>query len=186
MREWIGFKTHGTLDGHVVRLTLRDFPIFQRLPHGAEYPKALEIAERLFEEKLDDLASAGCRLEPASARYTELRRATIPPYDPEKFPNKWWKLEPTAPSRTLTAHIGKDTYSHIHYDSRQKRTISVREAARLQSFPDGFRFAGTMNSAFRQIGNAVPPLVALAVARTLKQIMLNAATPTGHRNRHAA
>jgi DNA (cytosine-5)-methyltransferase 1 len=186
MREWIGFKAHGALDGHVVRLTCRDFPIFLRLPHGAEYPKALEIAERLFEEKLDDLASAGHRLEPDSAHYTELQRATIPPYDPEKFPNKWWKLEPTAPSRTLTAHIGKDTYSHIHYDSRQKRTISVREAARLQSFPDGFRFAGTMNSAFRQIGNAVPPLVALAVARTLKQIMLNAATPTGHIYRHAA
>ena len=61
------------------------------------------------------------------------------------------------------AHIGKDTYSHIHYDSSQARTISVREAARLQSFPDGFRFAGTMNPAFRQIGNAVPPLLANAV-----------------------
>ena len=65
--------------------------------------------------------------------------------------------------------MGKDTYSHIHYDSQQARTISVREAARLQSFPDGFRFAGAMNAAFRQIGNAVPPLLALAVARILKR-----------------
>jgi DNA (cytosine-5)-methyltransferase 1 len=63
------------------------------------------------------------------------------------------------PARTLMAHIGKDTYSHIHYDSEQARTISVREAARLQSFPDGFIFAGTMNPAFRQIGNAVPPRI---------------------------
>ena len=46
--------------------------------------------------------------------------------------------------------------------------ISVREAARLQSFPDGFRFAGAMNAAFRQIGNAVPPLLALAIGRHLR------------------
>ena len=63
--------------------------------------------------------------------------------------------------------MGKDTYSHIHYDGTQKRTVSVREAARLQSFPDGFLFAGAMNAAFRQIGNAVPPLLALAVAKVL-------------------
>jgi DNA (cytosine-5)-methyltransferase 1 len=66
------------------------------------------------------------------------------------------------------AHIGKDTYSHIHYDGKQARTISVREAARLQSFPDGFIFAGTMNPAFRQVGNAVPPLMATAVAKVMK------------------
>jgi DNA (cytosine-5)-methyltransferase 1 len=73
-------------------------------------------------------------------------------------------MEADEPARTLMAHIGKDTYSHIHYDCQQARTISVREAARLQSFPDGFRFSGTMNPAFRQIGNAVPPLLAYAVA----------------------
>jgi DNA (cytosine-5)-methyltransferase 1 len=73
------------------------------------------------------------------------------------------------PSKTLTAHISKDTYSHIHYDSRQARTISVREAARLQSFPDGFVFAGAMNAAFRQIGNAVPPLLAYAIAKQVKR-----------------
>ncbi|NWM25068.1 DNA cytosine methyltransferase, partial [Escherichia coli] len=48
-------------------------------------------------------------------------------------------------------------------------TVSVREAARLQSFPDGFRFAGAMNAAFKQIGNAVPPLLGLAVATSLKR-----------------
>ena len=76
-------------------------------------------------------------------------------------------MEPNFPARTVTAHVGKDTYSHIHYDSGQARTISVREAARLQSFPDGFAFNGRMNAAFRQIGDAVPPLLAYAVATTL-------------------
>lgn len=174
MRAWTGFETDGELDGHVVRLTARDFPIFQRMPRGADYPVALEVAEDLLVEKLEALAATGCRPHKNSSQYSELRRMTVPPYDPGKFPNKWWKLDPSTPSRTLTAHIGKDTYSHIHYDGRQKRTISVREAARLQSFPDGFRFAGSMNSAFRQVGNAVPPLLALAVARTLKETLLAA------------
>ena len=65
------------------------------------------------------------------------------------------------------AHMGKDTYSHINYDSSQARVISVREAARLQSFPDGFRFSGTMNPAYRQIGNAVPPLLAQRLAESM-------------------
>ena len=67
------------------------------------------------------------------------------------------------------AHLGKDGYSHIHYDGRQARTISVREAARFQSFPDGFVFNGSMNSAFKQIGNAVPPLMAYQIALALKR-----------------
>lgn len=175
MRLWPGFETDGEVDGHVVRLTARDFPIFQRMPRGADYPVARKVAEDIFLEKLESLAKVGHRPRKNSLQYSELRSATIPPYDPDKFPNKWWKLDPSAPSRTLTAHMGKDTYSHIHYDGRQKRTISVREAARLQSFPDGFRFAGSMNSAFRQIGNAVPPLLALAVGQALREVILRAA-----------
>jgi DNA (cytosine-5)-methyltransferase 1 len=167
MRGWPGFETEAGSDGHLVRITPRDFPIFRQLPHGADYPQARELAERM----LRDAARAG-RLrvrDKASDDWQTLRRSIVPPYDPNKFPNKWWKLEPLKPSRTLTAHIGKDTYSHIHYDSVQSRTISVREAARLQSFPDGFRFVGAMNAAFRQIGNAVPPLLSRAIADALKQ-----------------
>ena len=73
------------------------------------------------------------------------------------------------------AHLGKDGYSHIHYDSDQARTISVREAARLQSFPDGFQFCGTMNPAFRQIGNAVPPLVARVLAVEIRKALTQSA-----------
>ncbi len=91
----------------------------------------------------------------------------VPPYPLDSFPNRWWKLVPDRPSRTLLAHLGKDSYTHIHYDSKQARTISVREAARLQSFPDGFVFVGAMNSAFRQIGNAVPPLMAFKLAESI-------------------
>ena len=166
MRDWPGLRTGGTVTGNVVRLTPRDFPIFARMQSGADYPRALAVALALFEERLE---GENTRPEMGSERWLELQRQCVPPYDPDKFPNKWWKLDPALPSRTLTAHMGRDTYSHIHWDSRQRRTISVREAARLQSFPDGFRFVGEMNAAFRQIGNAVPPLLARAVAAQLRK-----------------
>jgi DNA (cytosine-5)-methyltransferase 1 len=167
MRNWTHLrKTPKGTDGHVVRLTPRDFEIFKRMRRGGDYPHAAKVAQQIFEEKLLALAQ-----QPAigSDMYETLRKSIVPPYDPGKFPNKWWKLDPKMPSRTLTAHMGKDTYSHIHWDARQKRTLSVREAARLQSFPDGFQLAGAMNAAFRQIGNAVPPLLAHAVAKQLKR-----------------
>ena len=165
MRSWSGFETGSAAAGHLVRLTPRDFPIFAKMKHGNDYPVARQIAEKMFADALK--AKRISRASRSSKAYRELLGSIVPPYDPAKFPNKWWKLDPTKPSRTLTAHMGKDTYSHIHYDSSQQRTISVREAARLQSFPDGFRFAGGMNAAFRQIGNAVPPLLGLAVAQAL-------------------
>lgn len=170
MRAWPGHqKSHADTDGHVVRITPRDFEIFRRMKHGGDYPHANLVAEAIFKEQLEALAP---RPRKGSKAWVELRAKHVPPYDPAKFPNKWWKLSPALPSRTLTAHMGKDTYSHIHWDSAQMRTVSVREAARLQSFPDSFRFAGAMNAAFRQIGNAVPPLLAEAVARRLKQDLL--------------
>jgi DNA (cytosine-5)-methyltransferase 1 len=170
MRNWSGFKTGGQVAGNVVRLTPRDFPIFKAMPKGADYPQARRVAEELFEKRLK---LERPRPPKGSTRWKELRNELVPPYDPGKFPNKWWKLDPALPSRTLTAHMGKDTYSHIHWDSRQQRTLSVREAARLQSFPDGFRFAGAMNASYRQIGNAVPPLLAKAVATTLMLTLIN-------------
>ena len=126
---------------------------------GDEYPAARQAAINLFEAEAERR-----QIKRNSAEWARLSREMVPPYDPRTFRNRWWKLERDAPSRTLMAHIGKDTYSHIHFDSAQGRVISVREAARLQSFPDGFTFCGTMNSAFRQIGNAVPPIMAKALA----------------------
>src|SRR4029434_8454546 len=131
---------------------------------GDQYPQAWRHAHDMFAERLAARRRKGNAPREGSAAYGELRDSIIPPYDPGKFPNKWRKMWRDQPARTLMAHLGKDSYSHIHFDSDQARTISVREAARLQSFPDGFRFCGTMNPAFRQIGNAVPPLMAKAIA----------------------
>jgi DNA (cytosine-5)-methyltransferase 1 len=167
MREWPGFSTGDSVGAHVIRSLPRDYETFSRMQPGDQYPQAYDVAVQIYKEKLEGQNSHASTL--CSVEQDDLWSKIVPPYDPGKFPNKWWKLDPKRPSKTLTAHIGKDTYSHIHYDSKQARTISVREAARLQSFPDGFQFAGAMNAAFRQIGNAVPPLLALAVARHVRR-----------------
>lgn len=167
MRTWPGFENHEGVFDHVMRYLPRDYAIFQRMNPGDQYPEAYSHALDLFQEKLEQLKAEGKVLLPDTSEYDRLKREMVPPYDAGKFPNKWRKMEPDRPARTLMAHLGKDGYSHIHYDSLQARTISVREAARLQSFPDGFTFCGTMNPAFRQIGNAVPPLMAQAIAKEM-------------------
>src|SRR5207248_9416298 len=108
---------------------------------------------------------------PASKAWKDLREEYVPPYNREEFQDKWGKLWPDRPSWTVPAHLAKDSYSHIHPDSAQARMISVREAARLQSFPAGFSFCGNMGDCFRQIGNAVPPLLAWAIADRLLQVL---------------
>ena len=85
--------------------------------------------------------------------------------------HRYHVLEPDVPSTTIIAHLHKDGNRFIHYDSRQSRTITVREAARLQSFDDDFDFIGSQGSAYQMIGNAVPPYLAKRVALALSKLL---------------
>ena len=89
-------------------------------------------------------------------------------YRSDIYDDKYKRLDENDISRTITAHIAKDGYGYIH--PRQSRTLTVREAARLQTFPDDFRFSGPPSAAFKQIGNAVP----VRLGEVLGQAVLDA------------
>ncbi|HJQ32937.1 MAG TPA: DNA cytosine methyltransferase [Pyrinomonadaceae bacterium] len=93
----------------------------------------------------------------------------ILPFREDIFHDRLKRLELSKPSWTILAHIGMDGYMYIH--PTEDRTLSVREAARIQSFHDSFVFIGNMREQYVQVGNAVPPLLAKALAESVKNIL---------------
>jgi DNA (cytosine-5)-methyltransferase 1 len=108
-------------------------------------------------------------------RYSVTRRSASLPTDTDvrehSFSNKYNILKPDEPCLTVTAHMSKDGYWYIH--PKQNRTLSIREAARVQSFPDGFLFHGTPSNRFHQVGEAVAPLVGAALGGSLLEAVLD-------------
>lgn len=101
-------------------------------------------------------------------KYSELPEE-LKRYRDDIFDDKYKRLDADDLSRTITAHIAKDGYWYIHPE--QNRTLTIREAARIQTFPDHFRFSGPPTAAFKQIGNAVPPSLARAIGGSVLRIL---------------
>lgn len=162
------FRSRG-VSGHQLLQFVRQGANGQLLYHEARAQKADDIklfagmrqgctAEQLFRSKAKNakelLSLIKYRMQADDGEFT--------------FGDKYRKQQWNSPSTTLFAHLAKDGNRFIHPDRTQARTFTVREAARIQTFPDWYEFYSTSRGGkFRQIGNAVPPLLAYAIAREL-------------------
>jgi DNA (cytosine-5)-methyltransferase 1 len=135
----------------------------RRARKGCEGDEANLIFDHLTRAVRPDDLEAFRLMKPGSL-YSDLPRK-LQRYRSDIFDDKYNRLGWNELSRSITAHIAKDGYWYIHPD--QHRTLTVREAARIQTFPDNFRFAGNRSHQFAQIGNAVPPALAEAVGAAL-------------------
>lgn len=143
-----------------------DVPVtaFQRrMRAGVATADAHKLFDHITRPVRDDDAKAFAVMD-STTRYPDLPDE-VKRYREDIFDDKYKRLDEDDLSRTITAHIAKDGYWYIH--PRQGRTLTVREAARLQTFPDWYRFAGPPSAAFKQIGNAVPPLLGFHLGRAI-------------------
>jgi len=103
--------------------------------------------------------------------YAELPTRLIRHSNTSSFTNRFQVVNHDGVSHTVVAHIAMDGHYYIHPDPKQNRSISVREAARIQSFPDDYHFESSRTAAFKQIGNAVPVLMAEGIAIKIKELI---------------
>lgn len=100
-------------------------------------------------------------------KYTDLPMELRSQKNENSFLDRFKVIDGEGKAHTLVAHLSKDGHYYIHPNKQYCRSISVREAARMQSFPDNFYFEGSRSAMFKQIGNAVPPLLSEAIAKTI-------------------
>ena len=150
-----GWRPKGGADGWAPYETAPTNAFQRRMREGMDGDNAGRVYDQITRPVREDDKVAFQHMD-ATTLYSDLPEH-LRRYRADIFDDKYKRLEENGLSRTITAHIAKDGYWYIH--PRDNRTLTVREAARLQTFPDRYRFAGPPSAAFRQIGNAVPPFV---------------------------
>lgn len=166
------FMPHATTN-KMMNNYLRDWFVDKRLggviQHETRSHMRSDIHRYLF-------ASAYGKVRSVSPKITDFPSSLLPKHgnihsDNVPFSDRFKVQLEGAWSSTIVAHIAKDGHYFIHYDPSQCRSLTVREAARLQTFPDNYFFAGNRTEQYTQVGNAVPPLLALKIAQVVAKFM---------------
>lgn len=139
----------------------------RRARSGVGKADARKIFDHITRPVREDDARAFAQMD-STTRYSDLD-PELKRYRDDIFDDKYKRLDPYDVSRTITAHIAKDGYWYIH--PYEDRTLTVREAARLQTFPDHIRFSGPPSAAFRQIGNAVPVALGRVLGTAVREAL---------------
>ena len=167
------------LEGDEISPTTSEYP--NGHPRASAYERFVYDNPRIVfnhvarHQNADDMVIVSALRPGESYRQVVMRRPDVianrkmKVYSLDGFDDKFFRLDPSRPGRTIVAHLAKDGNSFIH--PFEDRAITVREAARLQSFPDSFIFCGPRSAQFSQVGNAVPPLLAWALGAFVASLL---------------
>jgi DNA (cytosine-5)-methyltransferase 1 len=157
--------------GHTILKSLHDPRLKVLTSHEARGHMASDLRRYLFAATF--AAESG-----VSPKLADFPRSLLPAHQNvelgrtgKMFSDRFRVQLPEQVATTITSHISKDGHYFIHYDPAQCRSLTVREAARLQTFPDNYFFAGPRTAQYHQVGNAVPPQLAKQIAEIIAEVL---------------
>lgn len=141
------------------------------LNHESRGHIAADLGRYLFSASWAKFFSSIAHSSPKSENFPKCLAPAHANWNSGNFADRFRVQAKGRPATTVTSHIAKDGHYFIHYDPRQCRSLTVREAARIQTFPDNYLFEGNRTEQYVQVGNAVPPFLARQLAEVVWEIM---------------